>query len=59
MCDYDYTESDIMGAEARQRRRERKDDRFKLDRLRARIREHPADQVPVIEIGELVRILES
>jgi hypothetical protein len=39
MCDYDYTESDIMGAEARQRRRERKDDRFKLDRLRARIRE--------------------
>jgi hypothetical protein len=29
------------------------------DRLRARIREHPADQVPVIEIGELVRILES
>jgi hypothetical protein len=35
------------------------DTEFKLDRLRSLIREHPADQVPVIEIKELVRILES
>jgi hypothetical protein len=28
-----------------------------VDRLRALVREHPADAVPVIEVAELARIL--